>query len=157
LRIAQRQPVTPSSACDTPAGECQLSAQKGRFQPFEKCQQLLILLGLHTAFQADDEGSIPFTRSKPPKNSHSFPISSVKTIDFCCLLVQSSSNKCPTKRPTRSDLMPDFPDPPEQHLALRLPRPDRAPKQTIEAVRGVRGRHQGRGQGSLARSAPHLA
>jgi hypothetical protein len=29
------------------------------------CQLPLILQGLRTAFQADDEGSIPFTRSTP--------------------------------------------------------------------------------------------
>ena len=36
---------------------------KGPFPAFGKCQPPLILLGLQPAFQADDEGSIPFTRS----------------------------------------------------------------------------------------------
>ena len=43
---------------------CQLSGQKGLFGTLGKCKPALILQGLHTAFQADDEGSIPFTRSK---------------------------------------------------------------------------------------------
>jgi hypothetical protein len=39
------------------------SDPKGRFLAPEKCQPPLILLRLHTAFQAAVEGSIPFTRS----------------------------------------------------------------------------------------------
>jgi hypothetical protein len=41
---------------------------KSQFCALEQCQSPLILLGLPTAFQADDEGSIPFTRSKKLKD-----------------------------------------------------------------------------------------
>jgi hypothetical protein len=44
-------------------GRYKLSAQNAGFRALEKSKQPLILLGLQIAFQADDEGSIPFTRS----------------------------------------------------------------------------------------------
>jgi hypothetical protein len=46
--------------------------RKSRFLILEKCQDPLISLGLPTAFQADDEGSIPFTRSNVFKALVSF-------------------------------------------------------------------------------------
>jgi hypothetical protein len=52
--------------------ECQLCGEKARFLTLEKCKQSLISLSLATAFQADDEGSIPFTRSSVFKGLVSF-------------------------------------------------------------------------------------
>ena len=50
------------------AGECQLFAVKGQFLNAKKYQLALIRRVFLTAFQAYDEGSIPFTRSKPSKH-----------------------------------------------------------------------------------------
>ena len=45
------------------ATQCQQLGGKSAFSALEMYQPALISLGLPTAFQADDEGSIPFTRS----------------------------------------------------------------------------------------------
>jgi hypothetical protein len=45
------------------ATQCQQLAGKSAFSALEMYQPALILLKTATAFQADDEGSIPFTRS----------------------------------------------------------------------------------------------
>jgi hypothetical protein len=45
------------------ATQCQQLGGKGAFSALEMYQPALILLMTATAFQADDEGSIPFTRS----------------------------------------------------------------------------------------------
>jgi hypothetical protein len=42
---------------------CQQTIHLEGLLPFDKCQLPLILQGLRIAFQADDEGSIPLTRS----------------------------------------------------------------------------------------------
>src|SRR5262249_60937144 len=47
-----------------------LSAPKARFRACEKSKLPLISEGLSQAFQADDEGSIPFTRSSDFKHLH---------------------------------------------------------------------------------------
>ena len=59
----RRRPMAPGRRCPPGPDQYKLSTSKAWFRACKKSKLPLILEGLSQAFQADDEGSIPFTSS----------------------------------------------------------------------------------------------
>ena len=80
-----------------------LRALKRTFFGLEKCHQALICRGFSPAFQADDEGSIPFTRSNVFNHLALSEFGQVDEIhpaqvDKCFCFDLSSSNRVSARR-----------------------------------------------------------